>query len=410
MRLSAPVRTARRGQVRIRSVQEVIELDAGSDSGRTCGTSSLSPFSFFSSYSSEGGNVACPTAVHSVAAQMAIVVPCMNEEVATIEGVLSGIPHDSLVIMVSNSHRSGPGGDAYAREVEAVDRFCRVSRRSAISIHQQDPGLAEAFKQAGMPDIIDHKGTGLVWKGKGEAMLLGTALAAATGRRYVGFIDADNFVPGSVREYCEAFAAGLHHAQGGRQKGMAMVRLSWRSKPKVRNGKLEFNKSGRSSRITNRWLNELLMAQGEADEEDRDIIATGNAGEHAMSLELGIKMRFASGFAVEPFQFLDIMEQFGGGNASIPPTKGKTSTTQNHRRRQRDQPPLVNVLQIETRNPHFHQDKGDEHVKDMWAQALGVIHNSPVTPPSLKQQIAAFMIENKALPAGEAAPSPHQTR
>ncbi|EJT77368.1 hypothetical protein GGTG_07280 [Gaeumannomyces tritici R3-111a-1] len=402
MRLSTADGTARLGQVQIRSVQQVIELDAGSDSGRMCGGPFPSSFFTFSSCDTEG-NVACPTALHAVAGQMAIVVPCMNEDVATIEGVLSGIPHDSLVILASNSHRSGPGGDAYAHEVDALKRFCRASGRSAISIHQQDPGLAKAFKLAGMPEIID-KSTGLIWKGKGEAMLMGTALAIVAGRKYVGFIDADNFVPGSVREYCEAFAAGLHHAQEGRQKGMAMVRLSWRSKPKVRNGKLEFSKSGRSSVITNRWLNQLLMAQGGAEEGNRDIIATGNAGEHAMSLELGAKMRFASGFAVEPFQFLDIMEQFGG-SASVPSTKEKT---QGRRRHEQQQP--VKIIQIETRNPHFHQDKGGEHVKDMWAQALGVIHNSTVTPPSLRHEIAAFMLENKALPSGEVAPSPQQTR
>ena len=45
-----------------------------------------------------------------------------------------------------------------------------------------------------MPELIDDDG--LVRAGKGEAMLVGMALAALTGRRYVGYVDADNYVPG----------------------------------------------------------------------------------------------------------------------------------------------------------------------------------------------------------------------
>ncbi|CAJ2512541.1 Uu.00g055560.m01.CDS01 [Anthostomella pinea] len=40
------------------------------------------------------------------ATDMAIIIPCMNEDYRTIEGVLLGIPHDCLVILVSNSSRS----------------------------------------------------------------------------------------------------------------------------------------------------------------------------------------------------------------------------------------------------------------------------------------------------------------
>ena len=38
------------------------------------------------------------------------------------------------------------------------------------------------------------------------------------------------------------------------------------------------------------------------------MIATGNAGEHAMSLELGLKLRLAGGFAVEPFEYVDALD------------------------------------------------------------------------------------------------------
>ncbi|TLS27367.1 hypothetical protein PpBr36_05480 [Pyricularia pennisetigena] len=365
MRLGTSTKSTRLGAVRIHSLQPVIELDSGNS------TSLLSI---------PDKDVVQPSALRLITTQMAIVVPCMDEDIVTIEGVLSGIPHESLVILVSNSTHTT---DAYDRETDALHRFSHISHRSAVAVHQQDPGLATAFLAAGMPELVDPV-TQRIRSGKGEAMLVGAALAAAAGRKYVGFIDADNFVPGSVREYCEAFAAGLHLARVGRQTDKAMVRLSWGSKPKVRHGRLEFSKEGRSSRVTNRWLNRLLAEVGA---KNSDIIATGNAGEHAMSIELATKMRFAGGFAVEPFQYLDLLEQFGSSREADAPDRRDAC---------RHWHDTVEVLQIETRNPHLHQDKGGDHIRHMWAQALGVIHQSPVTPPQLRQQIASFVAENGA--------------
>ena len=42
--------------------------------------------------------------------------------------------------------------------------------------------------------------------------MVGTVLTKLEGRRFVGFIDADNFVLGAVHEYCKVFATGLYHA------------------------------------------------------------------------------------------------------------------------------------------------------------------------------------------------------
>jgi mannosyl-3-phosphoglycerate synthase len=50
------------------------------------------------------------------------------------------------------------------------------------------------------------------------------------------------------------------------------------------------------------------------------------------------------------------------------------------------------VLQIETRNPHFHDDKGEEHVRGMRMQALNVVYHSPVTLPPVKEAIVEFMV------------------
>jgi mannosyl-3-phosphoglycerate synthase len=213
-------------------------------------------------------------------------------------------------------------------------------------------------------------------------MLIGMALAAMTGRRHVGYVDADNYVPGAVHEYCTAYAAGLHLAGSP----YAMVRISWHSKPKLRDGRLFFSRRGRSSQVTNEWLNRLLA---EYSGFGTEVIATGNAGGHALSLELGLKLRLAGGFAVEPYEYVDLFEQFGGVLTSAHPDVMASS---------------VPVLQIETRNPHFHDNKGEEHVQGMRMQALNVVYHSPVTLPAVKDAIVEFMVAQGALLPGAEPP------
>jgi mannosyl-3-phosphoglycerate synthase len=366
MRLADSFRSERFGAVRIHELQRVIELDSGAvaDAGRP-GISA-------------GSRVVGPDALRAVETQMVVVVPCMNESRSVIEGVLSGIPHDCLLVLVSNSDR-GPV-DRYEIEAQTVEQFCRLAGRSAITVHQRDPGLAAAFKAAGMDELIDE--AGLVRAGKGEAMLVGMALAAMTGRKYVGYVDADNYVPGAVHEYCKAYAAGLHLAGSP----FSMVRISWHSKPKLRDGRLFFSRRGRSSEVTNEWLNRFVA---EYSSFGTEVIATGNAGEHAMSLELGLKLRLAGGFAVEPFEYVDLFEQFGGVLDSPHPDVMASS---------------VAVLQIETRNPHFHDNKGEEHVQGMRMQALNVLYHSEVTLPAVRRAIAEFMVAQGALEAGQEPP------
>jgi mannosyl-3-phosphoglycerate synthase len=327
---------------------------------------------------SGGSRIVGPDALRAVETQLVIVVPCMNESRSVIEGVLSGIPHDCLIVLVSNSDR-GPV-DRYEIEAQTVEQFCRLAGRSAITVHQRDPGVAAAFKAAGMDELIDDQG--LVRAGKGEAMLVGMALAAMTGRRHIGYVDADNYVPGAVHEYCKAYAAGLHLAESP----YSMVRISWHSKPKLRDGRLFFSRRGRSSEVTNEWLNRFVA---EYSNFGTEVIATGNAGEHAMSLELGLKLRLAGGFAVEPYEYVDLFEQFGGVLASPHPEVMASS---------------VPVLQIETRNPHFHDNKGEEHVQGMRMQALNVLYHSAVTLPAVRQAIGEFMVAQGVLEPGQEPP------
>jgi mannosyl-3-phosphoglycerate synthase len=366
MRLDHPHRTERFGAVHIRELQRVVELDSGEermvrradDLGPTCSVST--------------------EAIRSIERDLVIVVPCMNETRKVIEGVLSGIPHDCLIVLVSNSDRQPV--DRYAMEADSVEQFCRFAERAAIAVHQRDPGLAAALKAAGLPEMVGEEG--LVRPGKGEAMLVGMALASLSGRRYVGYVDADNYVPGAVVEYCKAYAAGLHLAASP----FGMVRISWGSKPKLRDGRVFYSRHGRSSEVTNRFLNRLV---GEYSGFGTEVIATGNAGEHAMSLELGLRMRMAGGFAAEPYQFIDLFEQFGGVLESAHADVMAAT---------------VPVVQIESRNPHFHDDKGEDHVHGMRTQALNAIYHSQVCLPEVRSAIQEFLVAEGVLEPGAEPP------
>ena len=365
MRLEFSNRTERFGAVRISPLQRVVEIESSAtdeEVGRVSGDAAT--------------RIVGRDTLRQIERDLVIVVPCMNEPRRVIEGVLAGIPHDCLIVLVSNSDRAPV--DRYDIELRSLEEFCRLANRPALAVHQRDPGVGSAMKAAGMPDIVDPVEGG-VRSGKGEAMILAMAVAAMSGRKYIGYVDADNYVPGSVHEYCKVYAAGL--ALAGSE--YAMVRIAWDSKPKVRDGRLFFNKRGRTSEVTNDFLNRLLA---EYSGFGTDAIVTGNAGEHALSLELGLRMRMAGGFAVEPFQFVELFEQFGGvvpGAPAVPRDMG------------------VPLLQIGTCNPHFHDNKGDEHVQSMRYQALNVLYHSPVCPPALRTEIVDFLVLQGALEPGQ---------
>lgn len=364
MRIEYPYRHERFGAVRIHDTTQVIELDSGL--GQTEEEIDIQ---------GRVVNLVPPAAVNAVERQLAIVVPTKNERRKVIEGVLSGIPHDCLIVLVSASDRDPI--DRYDLETHLLERFCHVAERSAVAVHQHDPVLARAVDAAGFTDMLG--GDGLVRPGKGEGMMIGVLLAMLAGRRHVGFVDADNYVPGAVHEYVKAYAATLHLAP----TPYAMARISWQSKPKVEDGRLVFNRWGRTTQVTNRFLNSVLSTYNGFGTE---IIRTGNAGEHAMTIELAKRLRFAGGFAVEPFQYVDLFDQFGGAFPSPHPEVNRS---------------LVDVFQVETRNPHFHEDKGDDHVVDMRFQALNVLYHSRVCPETVRGEIHRFLLDEGALQPGE---------
>jgi mannosyl-3-phosphoglycerate synthase len=293
--------------------------------------------------------------------RMAIVVPVKDEKSRLLEGVLSGIPHDCSVIIISNSTRSPV--DRFETEKQIIKEFNHFVQDDILLIHQQDPGLSAAFRDTGFSSILDESGA--VRNGKAEGMFTGILLAKMIGKEFVGFIDSDNYVPGAVHEYVEIYGAGFLMSESP----YSMVRVSWVNKPKVAEDKLQFPKWGRVSEVSNQWLNRVVESHTGFG---TDVIKTGNSGEHAMSIKLAELLYYATGFAVEPFEIVNILEQFGGISLPVHPEPMSRG---------------VDVFQIETRNPHLHEEKGDEHIQEMLQASIGAIYSSPICPKAVREAI-----------------------
>ena len=373
MKLDLPRYTERFGATSLHGVQRVYELDSGFDDGRAVSESIVNI----------GNNQ-----IADIERRMAIVIPTKGERLRLLEGVLSGIPHDCLTIIVSNSPRQPV--DRYKLEKEALQQFNRFVGRNAFILHQRDPVLSEVLKDVGYNSILAPDGT--VRSGKAEGMIIGMLLAKMAGKEYVGFIDADNYVPGAVNEYAKIFASGIAMSQ----TPYTMVRISWIYKPKISETGLYFSKWGRVSEITNQHLNSLVSYYTGFETE---VMRTGNSGEHCMSLKLAELLTFSSGYAIEPYEIVNILEEFGG----IIPTDNQDAMDKG-----------VEIMQVETRNPHFHEDKGDDHLKEMVVGSLGSIYHSKICPPKVREKILEalrsknMLEENQQQQQQQEPPVPHK--
>lgn len=293
--------------------------------------------------------------------EMAIVVPVKSERLKLIEGVLVGIPSPCQVIVVSNSPREPV--DRFQLEKEALENYGKFTGKKIIVVHQKDPGLAKAFINAGYAEVIDDKG--LVRSGKAEGMIVGTLLAKWLGKKYLGFVDSDNYFPGAVWEYVQEYATGF----AMNDSPNTFIRISWHSKPKIMESSLFFAKWGRSSVNSNMMLNRLLTHYSGFETE---IVKTGNAGEHALTVDLALKLEYAAGYAVETHHFINLLEKYGGLLDTSDPDMVWDKVT---------------IFQIESRNPHMHESKGDDHIDAMIDASLSVIYHSPLCPDVLKREI-----------------------
>lgn len=348
MRLELPKNVERFGAIRFGDLQKVFELDCGSGE-------SLMPDASHAIQAVPYGEL------HKAYRDMAIVIPVRSERLKLVEGVLCGVPHPCLIIVVSNSPLRPV--DRFSMEVDALDDFCQFVGKNALIVHQKDPALARAFRNAGYDAILNKKG--VVHDGKAEGMLIATMLAHLAGKKYIGFVDADNYFPGSVEEYVREYAAGFTIAQSK----YSMVRIAWHSKPKIVESKLFFRKWGRTSANTNKLLNQVL---GHYTGFETEIIKTGNAGEHALSMDLAMNLDYSSGYSIEPYHLVHILEKFGGILDSPDPDLMKER---------------IELYQIESRNPHLHEAGDETHIDRMRYLAMQVIYHSPICPEALKRDI-----------------------
>ena len=363
MKLDLPRYTERFGATSLHGVQRVYELDSGFDDGRPMSGTLM-----------KVGN----DQISEIERKMAIVIPIKGERLRLLEGVLSGVPHDCLVIIVSNSPRQPV--DRYLLEKDALQQYNTFVGRNALILHQRDPGLSEALKEVGYTSILGPDD--IVRIGKAEGMVLGMLLAKMAGKEYVGFIDADNYVPGAVNEYVKIFASGVAMSK----TPYTMIRVSWIYKPKMSDTGLYFSKWGRVSEMTNQHLNSLISYYTGFETE---VMRTGNSGEHCMSLRLAELLSYSSGYSIEPYEVVNVLEEFGG----IIPTPHQDAMEKG-----------VEVMQVETRNPHFHEDKGDDHLKEMIIASLASIYHSKICPPKLREKILESLRAKSMLEEGQQEP------
>jgi mannosyl-3-phosphoglycerate synthase len=362
MKLDLPRYTERFGAISLHGVQRVYELDSAFNEGRPASEAIRSV-----------GNAE----ISEIERKMAIVIPIKGERLKLLEGVLSGIPHDCLTIIVSNSPRQPV--DRFKLEKEALDQFNRFVGKNTLILHQKDPGLSDALKEVGYTSIFGPDD--IVRNGKAEGMVIGMLLAKMAGKEYVGFIDADNYIPGSVNEYVKIFASGIAMSN----TPYTMVRISWIYKPKwSESGQThEMRKWGRVSEITNQYLNDLVSYYTGFETE---VMRTGNSGEHCMSMKLAELLTYSSGFSVEPYEVVNILEEFGG----ILPTENQDAMDKG-----------IEIMQVETRNPHFHEEKGDDHLNEMVNGSLGCIYHSKICPPRLRDKISEWLHGREIIQEGQ---------
>jgi mannosyl-3-phosphoglycerate synthase len=367
MFIESPRYTERFGAVRINDVQRVISLDSGFKSE-------------LPAHGAMGVMKIDEETIKSFENKMAVVIPIKDEKLKLFGGVISGVPHDCLIIVVSNSQRGRI--DRFRMERDTLNQICQYTMRNAFIIHQKDPIIAEAFQEAGYCDILGEDG--LIRDGKSEAMVVGLLMAKVAKKEYVGFVDADNYFPGAVLEYVRNYAAGFSLARSP----YSMVRILWHYKPKISGG-IYFKKWGRVSETTNKCLNDLIFSKTDFE---TDVIRTANAGEHAISMKLAEFLPYASGYAVEPGELIFLFESFGG----ILPEIDHEAVEQG-----------IDLFQIETRNPHMHEEKGIQHLKHMLTEGLATIYHSPLCEEGTKRLILRELVNQGALGSREKPPVPH---
>lgn len=286
--------------------------------------------------------------LEDIARATVFIVPVKNEDTLSLEGVLRAIPHESPIIVVSNSQQYPL--NIYKLEKDIAKMLYKTTGRTIIVVHQKNQVIADQLRDV-LPSIIDEESR--VRDGKGEGMLIGLLIADAIRAENVAFIDSDNYIPSVVLEYALIFYTVLSSSESKYK----MVRLLWSHKAWF-SEELYFRRMGRVSNLVNNVFNKILSYRQKIE---TDIIKTSNSGEHAMSMELARELIYGGGFSVETQELVGILEK-----CYLNVSKGVCSVL----------PENIEVYQVESMSPHIHAEKGESHVVEMIIESLSAIYNS----------------------------------
>jgi mannosyl-3-phosphoglycerate synthase len=314
--------------------------------------------------------------LHYFLSHTAFVIAHKNEKVKTLLEVLWYLPLNSPIIIVTNC----PENERDNLRTELKMQLAHHQR--IYLVHQKEETIARLFETNGVHHILGEDGK--VVDGKGEGMYIGALCAYQLGDpRWIIFYDADNFVPSALLEYTLAMSrlfmpaplpvlvpeletprTVMLSATEHLEVDMHNVRICWSSKPDLNNGRVDTRIMGRCTRVVSPFFNDLL----EGWFGTRDFaISSSNAGEQGMTVKTAISLRFSSGFSIETFQLLDLLF---------------------HAYRRKGSAEGIILQQYLSKSPHFHEKKGDEHIKKMIEQSLGsFFHFEESLPVIVKRKL-----------------------
>ena len=322
--------------------------------------------------------------LHFFLSRTVFVISHKSEKVKTLREVIWYLPLNSPIIIVTNCQQS---------EKEELTNELKLElnhHQKIYLVHQKEEAIARLFEMYGVYQILGKDGK--VIDGKGEGMYIGSLCAYQLGYpRWIIFYDADNFVPSALLEYTLAmsrlfmsapssalalerdipdnvilspFATLRVNSAKHLDADLHNVRICWSSKPELKNVRLDTRILGRCTRVVSPLFNELL--EGWFGSQSCEITSS-NAGEQGMTIKTALSLHFSSGFSVETLQLLDLLFQAhkrkGGAGGFL-------------------------LQQYLSKSPHFHDKKGDKHIKKMIEESLGsFFHFEEALPDNVKRQL-----------------------
>jgi hypothetical protein len=132
----------------------------------------------------------------------------------------------------------------------------------------------------------------------------------------------------------------------------------------MKNLNLETRVMGRTSKVVSPLFDDLLAGWFGVQNHQ---ISSSNAGEQGMTIKAATTLRFSSSFSVETFQLIDLLF---------------------HAVTEQDQPGEVIFQQYLSQSPHFHEKKGDRHIRKMIEESLGCFFSfEKMLPDNVKARL-----------------------